>query len=560
MDLVETDSENSDSSDDEIGRLAQPHHEVSEDQRGEEDDAEGEEVDMDVTQVVHGGIIRRASIPANTSMTSETSVIETDEGGEEKTMDFTIAIGGLLPHSPPVGAVSDRTSIGYSIPMSPNSTNRRLIPGQLMEGEVELEMDETGVFGGIIGADESLSSGSGAGEDTMRERTMVFSFGQEPATSDNMDMTTTAGGIIGMSQYPPVPDNRASHGEPSFARPTVSSAQKEKRNIFAPSPSPFKSTPKKSGMETASGVAKRLSFGSTTSSGGKKRTRVDQEMQNDTKRSRMGHVEEVFESTLINTGSPRKVAASPIRSLGTPLHAAKSPARSPALRRMLGEDVKSGAVHEQEWEQPPTIPLATFLEMAGVQFMEGLPGLSRRRSSVARGVLGQSYSGGGNFAFNTFDWMLTQIAEREFGLAEYAEAQIQSVFLNMYTWVRPENDRRGRLIFGKAAKKMKDDITSGQSDLTATESLYDLNNPPVIREYLSASDEDKQLFEMTFKAFKTNTQLKAKESWYVWKMELLGLVRPDIKEILGGMRSVSLTKIQRGICDGVHRTTRGSQL
>ena len=95
---------------------------------------------------------------------------------------------------------------------------------------------------------------------------------------------------------------------------------------------------------------------------------------------------------------------------------------------------------------------------------------------------------------------------------------------------------------------MKDDISSGQSDLTATENLYDLNNPPVIREYLSASDEDKQLFEMTFKAFKTNTQLKAKESWYVWKMDLLGLVRPDVKEILAGMREVSLSEMQGDKC------------
>ena len=437
MDLVETDSENSDS-DEQISRRARSYFENSADGQGEEDDAEGEEVDMDVTQVVCGGIIRRASIPADTSMTSETSVVETDEGEEEKTMDFTIAIGGLLPHYPPVGAVSDRTSIGYSIPMSPNSSNRRLIPGQLMEGEVELEMEETGVFGGIIGADETLSSGSG--EDTMRERTMTFSFGQAPAKNDNMEMTIAAGGIIGMPQHSPSHDIRPSSGIPSFARPTVSSAHKEKRNIFAPSPSPFKSTPVKSGMETAGAVAKRLSFGSTTSSGGKKRTRDEQEIQSDSKRGRMGHVEEVFESTLITTASPRQVAASPIRSLGTPLRATKSPARSPALRRMLGEDVKGDAVYEQEWEQPPTIPLATFLEMAGVQFMEGLPGLTRRHSSAARGVLGQSYSGAGAFVPNAVDWMLTQIIERDFGLAEYAEAQIQSVFLNMYTWVSPVYD------------------------------------------------------------------------------------------------------------------------
>ncbi len=132
------------------------------------------------------------------------------------------------------------------------------------------------------------------------------------------------------------------------------------------------------------------------------------------------------------------------------------------------------------------------------------------------------------------------LIEREFSLAEYAEAQIQSVFLNMYTWVRPRcNPRSHRAEISQAANKMKDDISSGQSDLAATEQICDLDNPPVIREYLSASDEDKQLFEMTFKAFKTNTQLKARERWYDWKMGLMGRVRPDVEEMLAGMRDVS---------------------
>ncbi len=74
--------------------------------------------------------------------------------------------------------------------------------------------------------------------------------------------------------------------------------------------------------------------------------------------------------------------------------------------------------------------------------------------------------------------------------------------------------------------------------MVETESLSSLHNPPVIKEYLSASDEDKLLFEMTFKAFKTNTQLKARERWYDWKMGVMEKIRPDVEEMLDGMREV----------------------
>ena len=392
MDL-ETDSEASDSDDD----LQAVKHHIS--IIGDDADAEGEE-DMDVTQVVYGGIVRRASMAADTSITSETSGIEAD-GDEEKTMDFTIAIGGLLPHSPPVGAVSDRLSLGYSVPMSPDSAGRRLIPGVLMEGEadMELELDETVALGGIVGADESLSSG---GEDTVgtapREKTMTFSYGDVRAPQPTDDGGIAGGGI----QATALPTNtRPMSGTPSFARSTMSSAQKEKRNVFAPSPSPFKSTPRKSGMETAGEVAKRLSFGSTASSGGKKRAREDDVDENGSaKKGRSGPAEEVFGLSTDQVFSAPVPA--PRRSLGTPKRSAKSPAKSPALRRMMGEVVEPSS-EEPEWDQPPTISLAQFLDMTGVQFMEGLPGLNRRRSSVARGVLGQSYAGGGEFV-----WCLTR--------------------------------------------------------------------------------------------------------------------------------------------------------
>jgi kinetochore protein Spc7/SPC105 len=93
---------------------------------------------------------------------------------------------------------------------------------------------------------------------------------------------------------------------------------------------------------------------------------------------------------------------------------------------------------------------------------------------------------------------------------------------------------------------MKDDIREGQAQLAATELDCSVHNPPVVREYLSASDEDRQLFEMTFKAFKTNTQLKARERWYDWKMGLIERVGPDVEEMLRGMQEVGPGSITPG--------------
>jgi kinetochore protein Spc7/SPC105 len=377
--------------------------------QGGEEDAEGEE-DMDMTQVVYGGIARRASMAASNA---DEEVGESMVDDDEKTMDFTLAIGGVLPNTAPAGASTLRNSIGYSFPSSPNSAGARLHPGDAMEGEMDMSMDETVALGGIIGADDSLSSG-GSGEDTManRERTMTFSFNPGNNDDDGMDMTVAGGGIIGFpvmssalpSQAAPTSPTSTSAklatGTPSFARPTMSSAQKtkatEKRNVFAPSPSPYKSTTPRGGvMDAAGDVAKRLSFGSTTSSGGKKRARENDDETSPAKRRSMV-AEEVFGVPTPPMGTPKRTVSPRKSPRNSSSLTSKSPARSPMLRRVLGLPTNDQEEREgqTEWDTPPTITLAAFLEMAGVQFMEGLPGLTRRRSSVAKGLLGASGYGG----------------------------------------------------------------------------------------------------------------------------------------------------------------------
>jgi hypothetical protein len=86
---------------------------------------------------------------------------------------------------------------------------------------------------------------------------------------------------------------------------------------------------------------------------------------------------------------------------------------------------------------------------------------------------------------------------------------------------------------------LQNDITTSQSDLHKTEQDCTTLNPPVIKEYLSASDEDKALFEMTFKSFKANTQLKARGRWYDWRMGVVRGLRGDMEAMVEGMREVS---------------------
>ncbi|ODN92072.1 hypothetical protein L198_05744 [Cryptococcus wingfieldii CBS 7118] len=520
---------------DEEGFEQHPDQQAGYEDQGEES-MDMEEDDMDITTQVYGGIIRRSSMApsANNSEELDADADTEDEADstdhsqldEEQTMDFTVAIGGFLPTQAPEGALSNRNSIGYSFHDPNGGFAPNLIPGEAIEGE-EYVMEETETYGQIIGQDVSFSSGS---EDTMTSRdgggektmTFTYSFPHEasaPAEDDGMDMVTSVGGIITSPEKTAsnvfAAPRQSTSATPSFARPTVASTRRSstgKRNIFGPSPSPAKSpakstTPRKS---AAADVAKRLSFEPTSASGsGKKRAREDQEDTEIAKRSRVDVVaDEVFgtpnvfdeeareQKRLFPTTTPKvdpgqQVLSARRSSLGTAMRLSFSHEAPVAQAEKVGE-VEDFPVEEE----PQAISLGAFLEMTGVQFMEGLPGMNRRKSSAARGVLGQPYGG-----------------DREFALHEYTEAQVNH-----------------------AANKLRDDINTGNEELLAVEARCEDDSPPVIQEYLSASEEDRQLFEMTFKSFKTNTHLKAREMWYDWKRQLLETIEPEVAGALQGMQ------------------------
>ncbi|ORX40865.1 Spc7 kinetochore protein-domain-containing protein [Kockovaella imperatae] len=537
------------------------------------DSGEEDEMDMEETQVIYGGIVQRQSASEQDD-SFDTEVEKSID--EERTMDFTIAVGGMLPNSPPIHASQTRASmsIGYSVPMSPRSAGNRIHPGDPMPEEGDMSIEETVVIGGIIGADESISTASETSQ-TQQERTMTFSFGNlntRPPASPGMEMTTVLGGIVDQSFSATQPrrsvsategQNQTSAGAakaptPSFARATVSSAKKTspiKRNVFAPSPGPYPSTtPRKDGMATAADVAKRLSFSSTTSSAGKKRVREDDvDVPGSAKKSRptppTTPAEAVFGMgstgpSRLSIGKPSKslLPASPgpmpapptpqsygrprmsRQSLGTPSRMDRSgagvtlqepsttpskPYKSPrTLRQLRNEPVEDEVEDEQvvegqEWDQPPAVSLSAFLEMAGIQFNDELPGIDMRRNSMRRSLAASS----------TLD--------RDYTLNEFAEARIHEAFYNAYNW---------------ACSKLRTDISARHEELLDRERECAEDAPTVIKEYLAASDEDKALFESTFKDFKLNTLLKAQLAWYEWKTGLMTALKPHMQEYLDGQK------------------------
>ena len=87
---------------------------------------------------------------------------------------------------------------------------------------------------------------------------------------------------------------------------------------------------------------------------------------------------------------------------------------------------------------------------------------------------------------------------------------------------------------------MRADISASTSEISSIEADCAIFNPPVIREYLGATDDDKQLFEMTFKQYRANQQLIARGRFYAWKLDMLTRVGPDVEGVLVGMREVSV--------------------
>lgn len=218
-------------------------------------------VDMDITEIVAGaGTLRPTGSPASTVSArsddeeEEDSEDEDDDeeepqngnknGPEERTMDFTVAVGGIIPGLPPVNAWRSAVSIGYTteLPdgydpaaghtmgsifssgssplrvnsgsnnpfgsMSTASEDGRVFTLPVMNnGDESVEMDETIAVGGILTREDQTISSVDDDELPPREPTLSFMrnedntgfsvFGATDAgEEEGMDFTIARGGIL----------------------------------------------------------------------------------------------------------------------------------------------------------------------------------------------------------------------------------------------------------------------------------------------------------------------------------------------------------------------------
>ena len=224
-------------------------------------------VDMDITEIVAGsGTLRATGSPASTVSARSDDEDEEDsdddedeeerlanDGPDERTMDFTVAVGGIIPGLPPVNAWRNAESIGYiaelpdgydpsaghtmgsifssasgSSPLrtnvggnNPFSTSAMVddagtvftLPVMSSNGDESVDMDETMAVGGILTREDQTISSVDDDELPPREPTLsfarhddvtgfsVFSSSDHAAGAEQeMDFTIARGGILSEQQ------------------------------------------------------------------------------------------------------------------------------------------------------------------------------------------------------------------------------------------------------------------------------------------------------------------------------------------------------------------------
>lgn len=545
-------------------------------QQGEEDMS----MDMDITQIVSHGILQPAGSPASTVSGGEDSDTDTDDDDldparqEERTMDFTVAIGGIIPGAPPADARENRNPVGYgvdgvvteymaplgdeaprpmyasgifSIPANRGFDQFSAAASTTEKGE--MSMEETRAFGGVVTSAAVVSADSDSSmsvEEVDEDDAMDFTIAhggvvgreQEEEEDDGMDFTIARGGILptvnvtsptastvsrgnttlsapGTPKAAPPPSTAA----PSYAQPTSASRA---RDIYGPSPSPKRAAgdspagPKGRSPATAMAVAKKLVFEpspakSTTS----KRRSVGEEATS--KRAVTETITSVFndENAPPSQQPQPMIFASPVKTSKSPMKViipAKSPAKQASIfgtpkrftgstlalpspaRGLLPSPAKTNGltvptIVEPAWEQEEqyaNIPLANFLAMCNVKFSDDGPGA--RRKSIAglppnllQEMLARDEAG----TFSVGSVARANVPTGGFTLHDYARAQIWKPFYDMYQW---------------GCQQMKRDYEAGQETLEAIDREASEDNPPVIRDYLAASDEEKGVFEVRIAA------------------------------------------------------------
>jgi hypothetical protein len=368
-------------------------------QQGEEDQS----MDMDITQIISHGLLPAGGSPASTvSANDDDAHDDTDSDSsddeeldparqEERTMDFTVAIGGIIPGAPPVGARENGSSVGYTVPTTGvteyaeplvDAQARPMyasgifsIPanrgfdqfsagGRVVEEEGEMSMEETRAFGGVVqmgsGAADAGSDSSMSVEEVDEDDAMDFTIAHggvvnassrrdvapQEEEDDGMDFTIARGGILPTVNVtsptastvsrtnttlsaPGTP--KAAPQAPSYAQPTSASRA---RDIYGPSPSPKRAPgdspdkPKGRSPGTAMEVAKKLVFEPSPAKATSKRRSLGAQAQAHSKRKSVAEGGmSVFND---ENAPPQQYQQQPTSIFASPAKTpAKTPVRSP---------------------------------------------------------------------------------------------------------------------------------------------------------------------------------------------------------------------------------------
>ncbi|KUI58145.1 Kinetochore protein spc7 [Cytospora mali] len=90
-------------------------------------------------------------------------------------------------------------------------------------------------------------------------------------------------------------------------------------------------------------------------------------------------------------------------------------------------------------------------------------------------------------------------------------------------------------LYQHSCRELKKYISEGRRIVREIETETFLENPPLFREYISASPEFKLLMDNQFKNVKTHARLQSKAMWYEWRMKLQEGLREGLFKTAEGM-------------------------
>ncbi|KAI3399934.1 hypothetical protein diail_5090 [Diaporthe ilicicola] len=92
-------------------------------------------------------------------------------------------------------------------------------------------------------------------------------------------------------------------------------------------------------------------------------------------------------------------------------------------------------------------------------------------------------------------------------------------------------------LFQHSCRELKKYISEGRKIVREIETETFQENPPLFREYMTASPDFKNLMDNQFKNVKTNARLLSKAMWYDWRMKLQDGLREGLVKIAEGMNA-----------------------